>query len=421
MFIFTVQVFMLHLNKKTLFWLGVIVALVYCYFEARGLGDLYIYMEAAGQLNNKANIYELKYVDGYNYFYSVLFAVFLKLFYTSSFFWVKFYWLLLNVFLFFKMFSLLSSSAMINALSKNQKQIFLSLVFIFSLRFLHDNLHSSQISIFILWCCVYGIWFIHNDKPITGAAILALGINIKLLPIVFLPYLLYRGYFKAFLFTVLFYLLSLFAPSFIIGHSYNMHLLKSWLSLVNPIQARHVLDVEERSFHGLSTLLSTLLVKDIPDIYALPLKRNIADVPLEVLSKILLLVRLCLVALTLYFLNSKPFVKAKSQMQTLCEESYILLLIPLIFPHQQHYAFIFIVPAFALVLYWFLFNIKSLTLPNRLLLISLMVWIYLSGNLKMIVGTFNEYYEHYKILSYGALMLIPLLIWVFRKCQKQLL
>jgi hypothetical protein len=40
------------------------------------------------------------------------------------------------------------------------------------------------------------------------------------------------------------------------------------------------------------------------------------------------------------------------------------------------------------------------------------VVIFLCGNLKILLGEFNRYYEHFKILTYGALLLIPLLAWV---------
>ena len=141
--------------------------------------------------------------------------------------------------------------------------LFLFLLFAFSLRFFLDNIHYSQITIFILWCTAFGLQLILNNKTIAGSALLALGINIKLLPIVFLPYLIYRGYFKAFTYTVLFYFSYLFLPALFIGFNYNLSLIKTWLSLINPANQNHILDVEERSFHSLSTLLSTLLVNDV--------------------------------------------------------------------------------------------------------------------------------------------------------------
>jgi hypothetical protein len=404
---------------KNKIWLFVLLAitLVVCFFEADGKGDFYIFLSATGDLMKGDNFYENKYVDSYHYFYSVLFALILKPLYYLPFFWIKFCWLVFNTILYFHLFQLLTKHPLLQTLTEKQKSVFILLAFIFSLRFFLGNLHNSQITILILWTCVYGLYLIINNKPISGAAILAIGINIKLLPIVFLPYLIYRGYFKAFAFTVLFYFIYLFSPSMFIGHNYNLSLIKTWLSLINPINQIHVLDVEERSFHGLSTLLSTLLVKDVPDVYALPYKRNFADVAIPTLSQVLLAVRLILVSFTLYFLKWKPFIKAKTNWQQCLEISYILLLIPLIFPHQQHYAFLFAVPAFTICMLYFISNYYSLSKNSKRYLYFFLSIIYLLANLKLLLGTFNDYYDHYKILTYGALLLIPILAWVNSKIK----
>lgn len=404
---------------KNKIWLFVIffIAIVFCFIEANGKGDFYIFLSATGDLNIGENFYENKYVDGYHYFYSVLFALLLKPFYSLPFFWVKFCWLLLNTAIYIQLFNMLAKSKLVNLLNEKQKTIFIFLVFAFSLRLFLDNMHSSQITLLILWCCIYGLFLIDNNRPVSGAAILALGINIKLLPIVFLPYLIYRGYFKAFTFTILFYFVYLFVPSVFIGHDYNMSLLKTWLTLINPSNQNHVLDAEERSFHGLSTLLSTLFVKDVNDVYALSLKRNIADVSIATLSKILLFTRLALVAFTLYFLKWQPFVKARSLWHQYIEISYLLLLIPLIFPHQQHYAFLFAVPAFAINILYLILYKKDISRISKLTVSGLLILIYLSVNLKLLLGTFNPYYDHYKILTYGTLLLIPLLIWLMNRKQ----
>jgi hypothetical protein len=402
--------------KSSLFKIVLLVAgIAYCLTEASGAGDFFIFMSAAGSLGNSSDIFTKTYVDGYHYFYSVMFALILKPFYYLPFFWVKFCWLLLNLGLYLHLFRLLSTSYFVTILTDTQRQIFLISIFAFSARFLHENLHASQITILILWCCVFGMFLIIRDKPVRGSALLALGINIKLLPIVFLPYLLYRGYFKAFVFTILFYGLFMMTPSLLIGHEYNTALLKSWFSLINPTNKQHVLDVEERSFHGLSTLLSTLLVKEVPDVYAMSLKRNIMDIPLETLSKVLLIVRLSLVAFTLYFLKWTPFRRAASGWKGCVELAYILLLIPLIFPHQQHYAFLFAIPAFAIVTYFIVRNFNLVSNLEKRMVCGLLAFIFVAGSLKLFVGEFNRYYDHFKILTYGALLLIPLLVWVSRK------
>lgn len=399
---------MLNFKNKIGILILSVALLVYSAIEAQGSGDFFIFMSAAGDLEKGLDIYAKNYLFDYHYYYSVLFALFLKCFYRLPFFAVKFSWLLLNAFLFFHLVTLLLKSSFVKELPAKQQKLLLYLASLFAFRFVHENLHSSQITILILWCAIYGLYRIRRNQTISGSTLLAIGINIKLLPLVILPYLIYRGYLKAFVLTLGIYVLTLLAPSVIIGPGYNLRLLSSWWQLVNPSNANHVLDVDERSFHSLTTLLSVLMVENVPDYYALPLKRNIADVSLQTLSTIILFVRLILIGFTLYFLKLKFLKRANSTFEQCVEISYILLLVPLVFPHQQHYAFLFIVPAYTIVLYYLIK--KWDTIKNRKVWIAMMTVIYLCANLKLLLGEFNRYYEHYKILSYGALLLIPMLI-----------
>ena len=409
------------MTKKQIFYLlFTVLSLLYLLLEARGEGDLYIYLQAGGRLEQGLDLYMMKYIDfQYQYYYSVLFAYILQPFYHLSYYWVKFFWLLINFALFVHLVLLFYRSDVLQALPAKNRNWLLVIVLLFSLRFVHENIHASQITILIFWCCVMTLRYSFLNKPLAAAIALAIGINLKLLPLLLVPYLLYRGYFKT-VFYSLFILVGLYAlPSLLIGHAYNMQLLNSWWSQINPTQVRHVLDTDERSFHGLSTLLATLLVEKVPDYYALPLKRNILDVSYETVAAVLLTLRLCLLALSLYFVRAWPFKAAKTNLQFSAETAYLLLIIPLIFPHQQHYAFLFAVPAFAFVVYY-LFNVHTSKWTNKQKLIAaLLTLVYLTTNLKILLGAYNRYYEHYKILTYGALLLIPLLMLAFSNLQKQ--
>lgn len=398
-------------KQKWLYWLVALAGVVWCLIDATGNGDFFIFLSAAGDLDHHTDIYAKVYLDGYHYYYSVFFALVLRLFYQLPFYWVKFAWLLLNLGLFVGMFNLLRQTQPVAELPDPKKRWFLLLVLLFSLRFLRDNIHTSQITILIMACCVYGLYYIQRGWLLRGAALLALGINIKLLPVVLLPWLLYRGHFKALLWIVAIYAGLMLFPALVIGVDYNQALLSSWWHLVNPTNKQHVLDTAERSFHSLSTLLSTLLVAHVPDQFALPLKRNVADVSLNTLAYLLTGVRMVLVLFTFYFLRGRPFRPAGSSGIAYAEVSYILLLIPLIFPHQQHYAFLFSVPAFALVLLQLIAYSESIGKATRSAVIALLALVYLCANLKILIGEFNPYYEHFKILTYGTLILIPLLAW----------
>jgi hypothetical protein len=400
-------------SRKYWLWLLPLICAVYCAVEAMGgKGDFYIFLSAADDLG-KENIFEKKYVDGYHYFYSVFFALLLKPFVSLPYYWLKFSWLLLNALLFLDLLRMLYRSSFASALNPKQKNWFVTLVFICSLRFFTDNIHTSQITILILWCIIKSLVLIFSGQTLKGSALLALGINIKLLPLVFIPYLIYRAQFRAVIFTILFYTALLFLPSLIIGHEYNMGLLKTWLSLINPSQQIHVLDVDERSFHGLSTLFSTLLVKNVPDFYALNIPRNIADVSLQTLAAVILIARLILTCFTLYFLRLRFFSPAQNKPQQCFEISYILLIIPLIFPHQQHYAFLFTMPALSMLIYFFLKDPKPHPILKALTGLIAIVF-----NLKIILGLFNAYYDHFKIITWATLLLIPVLAYAFKKSKE---
>lgn len=396
------------LNGKVRIFLG-IALLAYLWIEAQGKGDYYIFSLASQDLFKGGNIYENTYVDGYHYFYSVLFAVILYPFTFLPFVISKFLWLCLNAFLAYRIFSILKNLLPLNGLSMRQLMIFQAIVLIFSFRFVFENIHYSQITILILYLAVEGLRQVFRNKPLQGAALIALGINIKLLPIVLLPYLFYRGFFKAGFLTIIFWIAFMLLPALVLGWQHNQALLGTWAALVNPLNEGHVLDTGERSFHALSTLLSTLLVKNVPDVYAMPIKRNIADIPPEKLGLILNIVRLTLIAFSLYFFRSLPFRAAQNNEQRFREMSYLLMLIPLIFPHQQHYAFLFICPAFMFCVFYLMRYKASIPKGKYKSMLICCVIIYLLCGLKILLGEFNPYYEHFKILTYGALWLIVIL------------
>ena len=392
--------------KKLALSIGLLVLIAFLILESSYKGDFHIFLEASKTLINGENIYEKTYFDGYHYFYSILFTLII---YPLTFLPIHlsvFLWLCLNVFFLYRMYITINKLLPIYMLSYKFKKWFWILICVFSLRLIWENLHVAQITIFLLYLCLEGIYLIYNKKSMKGAILIAFGINIKLLPIVLLPYFLYRRKFKAAGLIVLFCTLFLFAPILFIGQDFFETLMTTWINLINPINTKHIIDVEERSFHSLTTLLSTLFIENVPDIYALKIKRNIADVNLDTLNGIVTSVRLTFIAFTLYFLRTRPFKKNKNALHRFWETSYILCLIPLIFPHQQHYAFLFMTPAFTYCIYYILRFHNYLTSIKKYAIIVLLGIIYVLVNLKLILGNFNEYYEHFKILTYGAIFLL---------------
>jgi hypothetical protein len=414
----------MQINKlKAIKWytyLGAIILLLVLLFESKGEnGDLTIFLDASRDLMQGENIYTNTYNEWYHYYYDTLFALLLVPFTFLPLFLVKFIWLSLNVFFVVRIWKIITGWLPINQLSSKQKTIFTLLSFLFILAFLRDNFHLTQVTIFILYLTLEGLHFIERGKKLTGSLLIAFAITVKLLPLVFIPYLLYRKEWKAFGSVCILIVVLLLIPGLIIGLDYNHFLILERWKLLNPTNTAHVLDTSERSFHSISTLFSTLFVAESGDIYALPYRRHLLDLPLETLSTLINAARLLFVGATLYFLASKPFQPAKSNLQKLYEISYICLIIPLIFPHQQHYAFFFIFPASSYLLFYFTRiyvnnQTKAQDQPsrkNKMMMIILLSLVYLMTNGHFILGTFNPILEHYKILTYSVFILCGMLAY----------
>ncbi len=410
-------------NTKTAFYyiLGGIIVVVFLLVNAARRGDLFIYESGAKDILAGNDAYVMTYAEGFHYYYSTLFAVLIYPLTLLPVYIGNLIWLSLSAVLLFRIVILIARYFDIASLTKKQGILFVGLSFLFGARFILANFHTQQITICILYLILEGLQLIFSGNKWAGALLIALGINIKILPIVFLPYLLYRRELTASFLIIVFYTAMLFLPGFILGFAQNNRLNISWWNLLNPTNTIHNLDVDERSFHSLSTLLATLLVEKVPDQFALHIRRNIMDISYEHLVLILNITRLVFVSFALYFIRTKPFVSKVGKMHLFVEISYLLLLIPLIFPHQQDYAFLFIMPAVIYILYYLIKERNNISARKYKTIVAFMILSYLLCNLSLILGQFRDYYDHFKILTYGAILVVPLLAVCYPLKKEELL
>ncbi|MEY3398533.1 MAG: hypothetical protein RL220_1127, partial [Bacteroidota bacterium] len=220
------------------------------------------------------------------------------------------------------------------------------------------------------------------------------------------PYMLYRAHWKSFASTLVFILLLNALPGIFIGMQHQTSLLQSRWNLINPAQDRHLFDVEETSFHSLTTVIPILCMEDSGDRSTVPFARNLCDLEPQEVKWIIHLARFLLVLGAMWFLRTVPFRSANSQEHAWWEFSYLLLCIPLIFPHQQHYAFLMGWPAMLWQLRTWL-NRGSGSLFTKLNpLLFLLVFICFNGSI--LLGFWRAELEHFKIVTFGALILIVL-------------
>lgn len=401
--------------KKSHILLAILLLLL-LFIESKVKGDFEIFVNASRDLLQGENIYQNKYHEWYHYYYDVLFALVISPLQFIPIYWANFIWLLFNIYFTYRIWQIMIYYLPIENFSKIQKNILAVVSFTFIFTLWHKNIHLTQMTIFILYLCLEGVYRIQNKKPIIGSILIGIGISVKILPIILIPYLLYRGYYKATIYIIIATILILLFPALIIGYDHHIFLLQERWKLINPLNKEHILDTSERSFHSLTTLLSTLFVEHAGNSHSLELKRNIANVNIDTLKLIINAVRLCFVIGTLYFIRALPFKKTNNKLQLFYELSYILLVIPLIFPHQQHYAFFFIFPAIIYLTFYYISiyvdDIQSkMNSIKMIALITLILVIYLLLNSHFLIGAFRNIFDHYKTLTYGAILIIPLLAY----------
>lgn len=395
------------MNKSK--YVGLLLAVLYIILSINSAtqgGDFDVYLDAAQKMSRGEDIYLPPFFEGLQYFYSPLFALMLMPL-TGNFFLAELFWLGISGYWLFRIWQLMELYFPKNVLTSKQSNLWIFLsVFLLS-RLIFYNISMIQVTVFLLWGILESIRLIQKEKVLLGAALLALMINIKIVPIVVLPFLVYRGFYKASGLTLIFMGIYMFLPAIIIGEAYNTSLLQSWWSIVNPSNKEHVIE---------SILTSQSIVGTIPVLLTesdsvIALRRNILDLPMETAIMVGNIFRVILVLLSLVFLK-KPFSKKISLIEFYKGVSYILMVIPLIFPHQQKYAFLFAWPALVFLLYYYMVLFQNE--PTTSLKIQMILFILFTFNLLPFMGAdvigryAYDVIQHFRIMGVSFLGIIVL-------------
>lgn len=391
------------------------------------LGDFKVFLEASEMVSQGVSPYN-KWIfvsegNYFEYFYSPLWATILIPFTHLPHYIPNLIWLFANAFFLYRVWKLLLNYIDKDSLTSKQLSWILVLGIVVSIRCILYNFELIQITIFLLWGVLESLRMMeHKNKLLIGSLILALVINIKIMPVVLIPYLIYRGYFKAVIFTLLFTLLFLFLPALVIGIDFNSFLLSEWWQAINPTNAKHLIETEMGP-HSLTALVPTLFTETQGELFY---QRNIFSLGINESNMILNGIRLVLISFTIYFLKWPPFKSHESKSHQLIEISYLLLLIPLIFPHQQKYAFSLLIPAQFVLIYFLVKYYKNQRnfKFNFILITFILSFILMTLTTDGLIGReLNNITQHYKLMTYGALILIlPLmtLMKIISESRKEL-
>ncbi len=408
------------LRKFGPYLLGMIV-LAYLVKLAMGDGDFKVFLEAAKLVKSGEDPYQ-KWIyikEGHSclYFYSPFFALLLIPFSYLPNIVPNLLWLLFNSWCIYRIAKLLVHYIDSEILSTRQLQWILALTLFLNLRFILYNFTLIQVTLFLVWGMLESLRLFREGKFWYGGMLLALVINIKILPIVLLPYLIYRKEFKGAGITLFFLCIYFLLPAFFVGWEFNKTLHLSWWGTINPSNQEHLIEAGLGP-HSLTALIPVLLT---PSTGELPNVRNILNLDPATAILIMNACRLILVVLTLFVLKLPMFTKAKSKPDELREIAYIFLIVPLIFPHQQKYAFVFLIPAIfyvatCMVSLYELKDTKHNRKFNYLLILSIIFFILTTLTTDGLIGKqLNQLSQHFKLVTYGTLILV----WILLLCKPE--
>jgi len=374
----------------------ILVGIIFLLAELKRVSDFGIFLQASKDLALGKDIYQIWYGVGFRYYYSPLFALLLRPLTLLPPYLAASLWSVLSMILLIRTIALLHAYV---PRIENRGRLNLLLVICTS-ALLYANFHNNQMTAFLLWAIIECIEQFRKGRWILGSFILALGINIKLLPIVLVPYLVYRTKYKAAVLTILFMVIFWLVPAVFIGWDYNMKLLHSYWNYINPTLKQNVIDIDEPGLLSISSLVTTWFTDQF-SINELGYRRHFIVLPNQMIGYLILLVRLCIIFFALHFLKWPPFHKARSRTHELWELSFLCLVTPLIFPHQQNYGFVLILPA----VFYILYSFKSDASPARTWQKWLFVFSVLLINAGLLFGPYKFLFWNYKVLTYGVLML----------------
>lgn len=385
-------------------------ACISSYIAATKGGDFDVYLDAAEKLQRGENIYAPPFIKGLQYFYSVFFALVLIPF-TSQYFIAELIWLLLSYFLLYRILILIQNYFDLSLLTTKQSRLWVFLIILLSTQFILYNVSMIQVTIFLLWCVFESFNFINKEKYIYAGLLLGLAINIKILPVLILPYLFYRGYFKALTVSILTFIGLLYLPALFIGADHNQFLLSEWWGAINPSNKEHLFEAGIGT-HSIVALLPVYLTETVGE---MEYKRNILDLSHAHVELIINITRLFILSLSLFYFRAMPFKKENNLLKTFWEISFFSMIIPLLMPHQQKYAFLFVLPMISYLLYFFIttYSFKKTSgykIAFYSFILSMLFFSPLYGS--GIIGKFLFLFtQHYRFLTFAALIIIPISIY----------
>ncbi len=408
--------FQLNLPKNISKYQMLLIGLCLIYFVkvyVVGPGDFRAYYHAGTKMREGLSPYFF-YIESQGWVsmfsYPPSFALFMVIFTILPLSIAGFLWNILSLCALFRVYILVSHYMNIKEhLTPKQYRYFVFFTLLFLTRFILYNFDLTQSSHIILWGTLEGLRLIQQRKSFSGSFLLASMISIKLLPLVFIPYLIYRTYFKEAFLTILCIVVLNLLPLPIYGIEGFGNIFNEWWRVVNPTNVEFTTQQNfvDETVHGLSAFVYAFFSDSI---VRYDMRRHFFALSPANVNLVLAFLRLFFITLTLYFLKLPPFKREVSRFQFAWEVSYLFMVIPLLFPQQMKYAFVLQLPAISYLIFY-LMQIPNGFQKNKRIILLTFFWLLTTFTTDGIIGRpLYEITQYLKLITWGSFLLMIILM-----------
>lgn len=398
---------------------GIVFYIIRAAFRA---GDFVGYVNAGRLTWEGQNIYS-DYLNTWPPFFSV-FAVPLYLADSWSSIGIRLVWLILSVlamfwcmrimvrWLFQKQLLLPFQKNSTNQIAFSDLRVFLP--FLLAYRFLLDNLANIQINIFLLLMVLLAIDWYQSGRYRRAAAILTLGISLKVFPIFLLFFFIFKRASKMILWSIGFLILWNALTFWVYGYEEAMAYYRHWWTeIAGPFAT---IQHKNQSFFS---MLRSWLTNESPGLDIFLNFANLSISQLKMVSYSLLLIGALYVMY--WFKRSKSVNFFPLQ---LIEYTFILTAIPILSPLAWKAYFIFLWPAY-LMLCFYLFYHKKRKEHAKHSFFKMLFYLAIALTVistDLFLGPWlADVTEVFSCLTIGTLLLLGLLLYLYRLEKKKLL
>lgn len=406
---------MIKLVKKIKF-IHIVISfmILYAFIKSFRPGDIDFFVETGTRFLNHIDLYKVLYKEDIYFVYSPVFSFLISPFTFLPIFLVRLIWALANVYFVIEIFKILLSFLPEN-INNSKLNLITFLSIIFTIHFFNLNFIIGQMTICMLYICLKSVYENEKKNIVFAGFLLAIGMIIKIMPIIVMAYFFYNKNFKTIIWTIFFVFILFLAPylamPFEVINSYYLSWFDAMLNGGGGFTREYTISMH--SLHSLSLAYFTNYSHVIEREIDLPFFRNFANISIESVKLISIGASLFLIFLTPIVLKRMPFTYPKSKLHFLYEIGYLCLITPLIFPMQQKYGYLFTLPSILYVLY-ICFDSKLTGLKKILTYIIVIVFFILVSlsTVNILVGnTITIVSEYYKLLVWGTLLfIIPYMI-----------